>query len=269
MPEPTSVLHVDQYLYTSQDALATIRNLGVWWELLAERRAIPPAFEELQRDQVRVLADGLGQAVPTCRPQPTIGLLATIAADEVRTGQLRPETFLGPSLHLLREAGEALRAAGALPPTATGELVQINLSDGGVPKRPVASAAIGFGGVAGDRQRSRKHHGRPWQALCLWSADVVDGFAAEGHPIFYGACGENLSIRGLPWAEVRPGVRVRIGEVLAEASLYSLPCANNAPWFSDRDFNRIHHERGPVSRMYATVLEPGEVTTGDDVVLEP
>jgi hypothetical protein len=31
----------------------------------------------------------------------------------------------------------------------------------------------------------------------------------------------------------------------------------------------MHHERGPVSRVYATVLSGGEVRTGDPVVLEP
>ena len=31
----------------------------------------------------------------------------------------------------------------------------------------------------------------------------------------------------------------------------------------------MHHERGPVSRIYARVLEPGEISVGDDAVLEP
>ena len=33
--------------------------------------------------------------------------------------------------------------------------------------------------------------------------------------------------------------------------------------------HRMHHERGPVSRVYATVLEPGVITTGDPAILEP
>jgi MOSC domain len=269
MIEDVDVLRVDDYSYTRRDALATIRSLGVWWSLLAEGRDVPASFDELLHEQVRVLAAGLGQSVPTCTPHPTISLLVAIAEEEIHAGQVEPSAFLGPSLRLLREGSEALRRAGAMPARATGELVRISVSGGGVPKRPVESATVGFAGVVGDLQRSRKHHGRPWQALSLWSTDVVDALAADGHPIFYGACGENLSIRGLPWADVRPGVRLKFGSVLAEASLFALPCANNAGWFSDRDFTRIHHERGPVSRMYATVLEPGEVDVGDDVILEP
>jgi MOSC domain-containing protein YiiM len=263
------VLHIDGYDYTARDALATVRSLGAWWSLLVDGRDVPASFDELLRQQVSVLAEGLGQSVPTCTPLPTISLLVAIAEEEIRSGEVEAGVFLGPSLRLLREGSDALRRGGAMPARAIGDLVQINVSDGGVPKRAVDSATIGFAGVVGDRQRSRKHHGRPWQALCLWSTDVVDGFAADGHPIFYGACGENLSVRGLPWEEVRPGVRLRVGSALAEASLYALPCANNAPWFSDRDFGRMHHERGPVSRMYATVVEPGEVSVGDEVVLEP
>jgi MOSC domain-containing protein YiiM len=31
----------------------------------------------------------------------------------------------------------------------------------------------------------------------------------------------------------------------------------------------MHHDRGPVSRVYATVLEPGTVRVGDAAILEP
>ncbi len=176
---------------------------------------------------------------------------------------------LAVALAGVAEAAEALRAAGALPAPATGAVAQLNVSDGGVPKRAVDAVEVDAGGVMGDRQATRRHHGRPWQALCLWSKEVIAGLAAEGHPIAPGYAGENVTIEGLDWAEVRSGVRLRLGGVLAEVSVFALPCASNAPWFLGRDFNRIHHERGPVSRVYATVLEPGRIVVGDPVVLEP
>ena len=52
-------------------------------------------------------------------------------------------------------------------------------------------------------------------------------------------------------------------------SAWALPCKHNRAWFSDGDFNRMHHERGPVSRAYATVLEPGAIVTGDPAILNP
>jgi len=91
----------------------------------------------------------------------------------------------------------------------------------------------------------------------------------SGAVIAPGRAGENITIRGLPWNEVRAGVRLQIGTVLCEVSCYALPCNSNKPWFLDGNFNLMHHERGPVSRVYATVLRPGVIAVGDAAVLEP
>jgi MOSC domain-containing protein YiiM len=123
--------------------------------------------------------------------------------------------------------------------------------------------------MAGDRQATRVHHGRPWQALCIWSSEVIDDFRRAGHPLAPGLAGENITICGLPWPEVRAGVRLRVGGVLCEVSAYALPCKSNTRWFIDGDYTVMHHELGPVSRVYATVLEPGVITTGDPAILEP
>ena len=144
------------------------------------------------------------------------------------------------------------------------------MSSGGVPKRAVDSAPVGLRGLDGDRQAARKHHGRVWQALCLWSADVVDRLATEGHPIAPGCAGENASIRGIDWPALRPGVRLAIGDVLCEVSAYATPCKKNAQWFTGGDFNRMGHDREPgISRVYASVLSDGIVRVGDKVVVEP
>jgi MOSC domain-containing protein YiiM len=172
--------------------------------------------------------------------------------------------------HHLIDVGRGLHELGAVPVAGRGRVAQINVSGGGVPKREVAAARIAKGGIEGDRQATRKHHGRPWQALCLWSGDVIDRLRGEGHPIAPGSAGENLTISGLDWADLRPGVRMRVGDALVETTLYALPCAKNARWFLDGDFRRIEHtrERG-VSRLYAWVLDAGDVRTGDPVVVEP
>jgi MOSC domain-containing protein YiiM len=171
-------------------------------------------------------------------------------------------------------APAALRSGGHLPPTRTGSVAQVNTSSGGVPKGPVTSARIGWRGIAGDVQKERKHHGRPFQALCLWSAEVIDRLRADGHPIAYGAAGENLTICGLDWNAVRPGVQLRIGDARCEVWAYAVPCKKNARWLHDGDFGRLHHDReadfgGAVSRVYARVTEPGTVRPGDPAILEP
>jgi MOSC domain len=188
------------------------------------------------------------------------GLLTSGAADAV---------VIDRSLVLLQQAARRLAAAGQFA-RGEGAVHGLFVSGGGVPKLPVDEVEVDVRGVVGDVQKTKKHHGRPWQALCIWSKEKVDLLAAEGHPISCGAAGENISVTGIEWADVRPGTRLQIGGVLAEASLYALPCHKNRRWFADRDSMRMHHETEPgISRMYASVLEPGIVRTGDRVVLEP
>ncbi len=160
-------------------------------------------------------------------------------------------------------------AAGALPASAAGSVHQVSASDGGVPKRAVSHAEVDLGGVVGDRQATRVHHGRPWQALCIWSSEVIASLAADGHAIGAGSAGENVTLAGLDWADMQPGARLQIGSVLCQLTAYAVPCKQNARWFSDGDFTRIHHSRGPISRVYAVVLEPGQIAVGDSAILEP
>lgn len=170
--------------------------------------------------------------------------------------------------HHMMDASRGLAALSGKP-AAEGRVVQINVSDGGVPKRPVERAALTADGVAGDRQRDRKHHGRPFQAVCLWSADVLDELSAAGHPIGPGCAGENLTLRGVDWASLRPGALVRVGEAVVELSFPAVPCHNQTRWFSDGDFSRIAHDVNPHwARWYGWVRQPGEVGTGDRVVVQ-
>jgi MOSC domain-containing protein YiiM len=148
-----------------------------------------------------------------------------------------------------------------------GVVSGLHASGGGVPKLPIDSATVGWSGVEGDRQGSRVHHGRPWQALCLWSDEVIANFAAQGHPIRPGYAGENITVRGLPWNVARPGAKVTIGSVEATVTAYAIPCSQNEAWFTGGDFELMSHERGPVSRIYARVDRPGTITLGDSLTL--
>lgn len=124
-------------------------------------------------------------------------------------------------------------------------------------------------GLVGDAQNDTKHHGGPDRALCLYSLEVIERLRSEGHPIEPGYAGENVTISGLDWAEVQPGARLRIGhDVEIEVTSYTAPCSNNARWFIDGDFTRMLQSRHPgESRVYARVLQEGEVRAGDKVAL--
>lgn len=180
-----------------------------------------------------------------------------------------PESALGIFWGEWRSAMAAVRATGSFGPSVSGAVSGLFVSDGGVPKAPVARAVVDHGGMVGDRQIDRVHHGRPWQALCLWSTEVIDAFRADGHPLEPGLAGENIDLTGIGWERMRPGVHLRIGEVLAEVSSYAVPCKKNAAWFAGGAFDLMHHRHGPRSRIYATVLEPGTISVGDPVLLEP
>lgn len=153
----------------------------------------------------------------------------------------------------------------------SGRLVQISVSDGGVPKQAVPQARVSFQGVEGDRQRNRTLHGGPYRAVCLYAQERIDALRHEGHSIAPGSAGENFTIAGVQWEQVVPGSRLRIGEAVeVEVMSYTTPCRFNARWFQDGDFHRIGQKRHPGwSRVYAKVLREGLVRAGDAVRLVP
>lgn len=155
------------------------------------------------------------------------------------------------------------------PMSRTGLLHQINISDGGVPKTPVPSAEVGPRGVVGDRQADRTHHGSRDQALCLYSFELIEALRAEGHPIYPGATGENLTIAGFEWSSIGPGTTFCIGDTVeAEATWPAAPCSKNAGWFIGRDFRRMSEDQHPGwSRWYARVMVTGWVETGMPVII--
>jgi MOSC domain-containing protein YiiM len=155
-------------------------------------------------------------------------------------------------------------------PESRSYLHQISVSDGGVPKLPVPEARVTVQGLVGDRQRNRQVHGGPDQAVCLFSLEVIEALQAEGHTIKPGASGENFTIAGLDWSQIKPGDRLRIGEkVQLEIKSYTSPCKYNAQWFVEGDFSRMSQKIHPGwSRLYGSVLAEGVVRPGDPVTLE-
>ena len=148
---------------------------------------------------------------------------------------------------------------------------QVNVSDGGVPKHPVSEAKVSKVGVEGDRQRNLKVHGGPDRAVCLFSVDLIERMQDEGHSIDAGSTGENLTLAGLAWDRLEPGITLKIGpEVQLEVASYCAPCEWNARWFREGEINRISQRINPGwSRLYARVLKTGVVRPGDVVeVLE-
>jgi MOSC domain-containing protein YiiM len=149
---------------------------------------------------------------------------------------------------------------------ATGTVHSLHVSPGGVPKHAVPQAHVHALGLEGDAQRQWKFHGGPERAVCLWSLHVIESLARDGHPIEPGAAGENVTVRGIDWHAMVPGIRVEIGEVLLELAQYATPCKTIAHVFHDGDMMRISHKRHDgVARLYARVVREGTMRVGDVV----
>lgn len=154
---------------------------------------------------------------------------------------------------------------------ATGRIHQLSISCGGVPKLPVESADVTPLGLSGDRQRDAKHHGGPERAVCMFSLEVIDRLRAEGHPIFPGAVGENVTIEGVDWPAVGPGSRFVFDRgVQLEVATFTAPCSGIRNAFRKLEFNRIKQsDHQGDSRVYARVLRTGSLRRGEGVTLAP
>jgi MOSC domain-containing protein YiiM len=146
-------------------------------------------------------------------------------------------------------------------------IYQLNCSDGGVPKLPVEEAQLTPTGLACDRQAHTRFHGGTQRALCLYSLEVIQALQAEGHPIYPGSAGENVTVAGLVWAELAPGRRLALGdEVVIELTSYTSPCRNIGGSFDDGKFKRISQkEHAGESRLYARVIRTGKLAVGQPV----
>lgn len=150
------------------------------------------------------------------------------------------------------------------PKDQQGSIYQINISRGGVPKLPVERAVVTDEGVRGDYHDDYRNHGGPLRALCLYTAEQIRRLQAEGHPIFPGSVGENITLEGIAQEALVPGARLRLGdEVEIEVTHYTTPCKTITASFSDGDFTRISEKLHPgESRVYARVLRGGEIRSG-------
>ena len=149
----------------------------------------------------------------------------------------------------------------------SGRIFQLNVSNGGVPKVAVREAELTPTGLQGDRQAKTRIHGGPEKALCLFSVERILQLQSEGHPIYPGAAGENLTAAGIEWSELEPGVRLLIGdEVVVEISSYTQPCLTIAASFINGEFKRISQKISPGdSRLYARVIQPGRLAVGQAI----
>jgi molybdopterin-guanine dinucleotide biosynthesis protein A len=103
-------------------------------------------------------------------------------------------------------------------------VVAINISPGGIPKRPIETAQVTVDGIVGDGRAHAKHI-KPTRAISLLEEHVIDQIRSEGYAVAPGAMGENLTVRGIDLQTLAPGTRLRCsGGVEIEMVEPRAPC---------------------------------------------
>ena len=158
----------------------------------------------------------------------------------------------------------------------TGSVLQLNISPGGLPKRPIPEATVTAEGILGDRWAHPHIHGGSKQALLLITAEGIQELIDQGYPLFHGALGENLTINGLDRRQMRVGQRYRIGEVFLELTKIRVPCATldiYGPGIKQAIYDAQVNAGDPstprwgLSGFYARVLKAGTLQPRDIIAL--
>ena len=248
---------VGNYTYSAQDAHKTLSMLEEIWSYYTHESQIPEGWLAGTRGFIAEMCSLGGVPLPALENVDTAFTSMTTALDakydELTDGQREA---------LLAAAWRFFPTMRLLSHEPTGVVAHLHASKG-LPKKPIDTASIGWRGIEGDVQSSRVHHGRPWQALCIWSTDAIDSLRAQGHPIAPGFAGDNITISGIPADAFRPGAHFRIGTVRGFFSAYTIPCSKNNEWFQNKNIMAMSHTQGNFSRIYAMVTHTGTISVGD------
>jgi MOSC domain-containing protein YiiM/SAM-dependent methyltransferase len=272
-PNRPWLARLDEVIDRTDDGHPRFRT-GAWREAFDRTALFDPledaTFDYVQRGTAETIVDRVASisyiaAMPADRRQVVLDEVRGILASD-------PDTADAEVVELPYRAHVYWTRPRALPDgPSTGLLVSVNISPGGVPKRPIANGFMGLRGIQGDgHDKPEPIHGTPAQAACLYNVEAIERLRDEGHDAFPGAFGENLTVAGLEWAGLRPGDRLRIGPggPLLMLTDYATPCDTQRRWFADGKYGRISARAHPEdARWYASVLEDGPVAPGDLVEL--
>jgi MOSC domain-containing protein YiiM len=158
---------------------------------------------------------------------------------------------------------------------SSASVIQINVSQGGVPKRPIPNGVVTPLGITGDGHAHPQVHGGPLKAILLITSEGLDELKEQGFRLYPGALGENLTTRGLNRRSVRVGQRYRVGEILLEITKVRAPCEtlNVYPGIQKAIYDQEVKAGNPASPLwglsgfYASVEQAGVIRPGDPIQL--
>lgn len=158
----------------------------------------------------------------------------------------------------------------------SASVVQVSVSNGGVPKWPIPAGEVTRLGIAGDRQAHPGIHGGPRQAVLLVTSEGLDELKSQGYPLYPGALGENITSHGIDRRTVRLGQRYRVGQVVIEITKMRQPCDQLSPYGegiqaavfdSEVKAGNTASPRWGLGGFYASIVQPGTIQPGDSISL--
>jgi MOSC domain-containing protein YiiM len=142
-------------------------------------------------------------------------------------------------------------------------ILSINISTGGIPKRPVASACVHKDGLEGDGHNHDKHN-NPVQAVCLQDMEKLEEFNKQGYCLKSGATGENLTLRHLNVNGLPLGTILKFsGGVVLELSKVRKPC-----YVLDAIHPKLKEDIAGHCGMYAKVVQEGTLQVDEMIEIE-
>ncbi len=106
---------------------------------------------------------------------------------------------------------------------ATGRVIALCISSGGIPKRPLPEVQVVMTGFLRDGHAHEKHN-RPDRALSLLDVEILDQLRDEGFDLQPGMLGENLTAVGLLVQDLPSRTLLMIGEVVLRLEQPRQPC---------------------------------------------
>jgi len=124
--------------------------------------------------------------------------------------------------------------------------------------------------IDGDGQANLEVHGGVHQAVYVYSSDNYDYWSTEldRTDLQYGQFGENLTVTGMPDAEIRIGDRFFAGDAEFEVTQPRAPCYKLAMKMGLPDFVLQFRASGRPG-FYCKVIQEGTICAGDTVQHEP
>lgn len=139
----------------------------------------------------------------------------------------------------------------------------------GIFKAPVDHpVAIGELGLPGDDIIHTRHHGGPDQAVYLYRQEDYDWWSESlAEDLAVGTFGENLTLTGLPSADMAVGSRLNFDTVVLEVTAPRIPCNILAQRMGSAKFAKqfIRAERPGI---YCRVIETGFLSTGESFTVD-